>query len=164
MGTRSAALILAVAVLSVSACGVGPHSGSTAGFSSLSGKNNAAGYVLSGPNLREHGGSLLSFLFGRVSGMDVDYSTYPCPSIQIRGRKSLVGSSDPIVYVDGARTANSCILEDLHTRDLSRVEVYPMGVANRPGYESHPNGLILVFIRNGPRDEFREVDRVVTLD
>jgi hypothetical protein len=37
----------------------------------------------------------------------------------------------------------------LSTRDISRVEVFPMGVPNRPGYVAHPNGLILVFVHNG---------------
>ena len=32
------------------------------------------------------------------------------------------------------------------TWDISRVEVYPMGVSHRPGYEAHSNGLILVFV------------------
>jgi hypothetical protein len=120
------------------------------GVSALPGDNTTSGVVLSGPDLYEHGGTLLAFLYGRVSGMAVDYTSIPCPSVQLRGRKSFFGSSDPIVYVDGARTANSCVLEMLHTRDLTRVEVYPMGVSNRPGYEAHPNGLILVFVRNRP--------------
>jgi hypothetical protein len=117
--------------------------------------------VLSGPSLRDHGGTLLAYLYGRVSGMQVDYSSVPCPSIQIRGRKSLYGSTDPVVYVDGARTANSCVLEQLLTRDLQRVEVYPMGVANRPGYEAHPNGLILVFLLDGPGGDIAPRNEVV---
>ena len=98
---------------------------------------------------------MLRYLYARIPGMQVDYSSPVCPRVHIRGRKSLIGSSDPIVYVDGARTANSCVLDDLHTRDLSRVEVYPMGVSNRPGYEAHPNGLILVFLRNGTESDMR---------
>jgi hypothetical protein len=109
--------------------------------------------------LAEHGGTLLSFLHSRISGMEVDFRAQPCPRVQLRGRKSLVGSNDPIVYVDGNRTANSCILEMLHTSDLSRVEVYPMGVSNRPGYEAHPNGLILVFVLDGSRPDGRDSRR-----
>jgi hypothetical protein len=123
------------------------------------GNNSTSGVVLSGPSLNEHGGSLLAFLFGRVSGLAVDYSTYPCPSIQLRCRKSQYGSNDPIVYVDGARAVNSCVLEMLLSRDISRVEVYPMGVSNRPGYEAHPNGLILVFLMSGPTYDQREERR-----
>lgn len=124
--------------------------GST-GVSPISGNNGASGIVLSGPDLYEHGGTLLSYLHARISGMTVSFETQPCPSVTIRGRKSLYGSNDPVVYLDGNRAANSCILEMLHTRDLDRVEVYPMGVSNRPGYEAHPNGLILVFALDAPR-------------
>ena len=156
---RTSALALSI-MLATSACAPAQKSRAAAGVSDLPGRNNAAGYVLSGPSLHEHGGTLLAYLFGRVSGMQVDYSRYPCPSVQIRGRKSIFGASDPVVYVDGQRTANSCVLEELFTRDVNRVEVYPMGVAHRPGYESHPNGLILVFLRNGPSGETSDRSQV----
>jgi hypothetical protein len=131
------------------ACGGGSYTRVAEDAARAPGNHGANGLVLSGPSLDEHGGTLLSFLFMRVSGMSVDRSTYPCPSVQLRGRKSLFGSNSPIVYVDGVRTANSCVLEMLHTRDLTRIEVYPMGVSLRPGYEAHPNGLILVFVKDG---------------
>lgn len=144
---RTVALLVPI---SAAACGGGSYAPATSGVSGLPGNPTASGIVLSGRDLREHGGTLLGFLYSRVSGMVVDYAAQPCPSVQIRGRKSLTGSNSPVVYVDGTRTANSCVLEMLSTRDLSRVEVYPMGVSNRPGYEAHPNGLILVFVRDGP--------------
>lgn len=151
MSARARTSALAIfTVLAASACAPAQKSRAAAGVSDLPGSNNAAGYVLSGRSLQEHGGTLLAYLYGRVSGMQVDYSAFPCPAVQIRGRKSMFGSSDPVVYVDGARAANSCVLESLLTRDLSRVEVYPMGVTNKPGYEAHPNGLILVFLISGP--------------
>ena len=105
--------------------------------------------VFSGPELNGHRGTLLAFLYTRISGMVVDYGSQPCPNVELRGRKSLSGSSSPLVYVDGTRTANSCILEMLSTWDISRVEVYPMGVSHRPGYQTHANGLILVFVQDG---------------
>jgi hypothetical protein len=164
MGTRSRFLALALSALAVSACGSGPQSGSTATLSPIQGRNTASGIVLSGPALREHNGSLLNFLYMRVSGMSVD-RTGPCPDVRMRGQRSLFGSNSPIVYVDGARTANSCVLDMLHTTELSRVEVYPMGVSNRPGYEAHPNGLILVFMRNGPDGaDDNDLRRVVMRD
>jgi len=134
---------------SASACGGGTYTRVAEGDGPSPGNHGANGVVLSGDALGDHGGNLLSFLFMRVSGMTVDRSTYPCPSIKLRGQKSLFGSNSPIIYVDGIRTANSCVLEMLHTRDLTRVEVYPMGVSLRPGYEAHPNGLILVFVKDG---------------
>jgi len=147
--------LLALLAVAAAACGSAPAHDTTAGIGALPGNNAPSGRVFSGPNLYEHGGSLLRYLYGRVPGMSVDYSAPVCPSVYMRGRKSALGSNDPIVYVDGGRAANSCILDDLHTRDLSRVEVYPMGVTNRPGYEAHPNGLILVFYRNGTESDLR---------
>ena len=145
---RTSCLVLLLLVL-VLACGGPRQSRSARGFSGLPGNNAGAGIVLSGPDLREHRGSLLALLYGRISGMVVDFRAQPCPSVELRGRKSIFGSNSPLVYVDGVRTANSCILEMLSTDDLSRVEVYPMGVTHRPGYDGTPNGLILVFVRDG---------------
>lgn len=165
MGTRSRRLLLAVLAVSVSACGSATQSGSSAGYSLPPGRNSASGIVLSGNQLREHNGTLLTFLYSRVSGMVIDRSGGPCPDIQIRGKRSIVGSNSPIVYVDGTRTANSCVLDMIHTNDVGRVEIYPMGVANQPGYEAHPNGLILVFLRNGPdATEPNDLRRVVMRD
>lgn len=145
-------LLLAVAA---TACGSAPASETPAGAQPLPGNNSTSGMVLTGPDLYEYGGSLLPYLYARIPGMSVDYGSPVCPRVQMRGRRSITGSNDPIVYVDGARTSNSCVLADLHTRDLSRVEVYPMGVTNRPGYEAHPNGLILVFLRDGRESDVR---------
>jgi hypothetical protein len=142
-------------------CGAGQYTPVSDDATLPPGNHGANGIVLAGAALDDHGGTLLSFLFMRMSGMTVDRSTYPCPSIQLRGRKSLFGSNSPVIYVDGVRTANSCVLEMLNTRDLTRVEVYPMGVSLRPGYEAHPNGLILVFVKDG--SEPRESQQAVAL-
>lgn len=147
--------LLALLTVAATACGSAPVAETSSGIRTLPGNNTTAGMVLTGPDLYEHGGTLLRYLYARIPGMQVDYSSPVCPLVRIRGRKSITGSNDPIVYVDGARTANSCVLDDLHTRDLSRVEVYPMGVSNRPGYEAHPNGLILVFLRDGTESDMR---------
>lgn len=130
------------------ACGAVRERGdSTAGYSNAPG--GGSGFVLSGPSMWQHGGNLLSYLQGRISGMTVDQGADVCPKVTLRGQRSIFGNNDPVVYVDGARTANSCVLESLYTGDLRRVEVYPFGVSHRPGYEAHPNGLILVFLDDG---------------
>lgn len=135
------------AAIAVAACASAPSRDEpVAGYSRLPGDNPSAGLVLSGPDLQEHDGDLLTFLAARVSGLSVDKSGFPCPRVDMRGRKSLVGASDPAIYVDGARAANTCILQMLATRAVNRVEVYPMGITSRPGYKSHPNGLILIFM------------------
>lgn len=128
----------------------GPRqSGSGTGFSGLPGNNPGSGIVFSGQEMRDHRGTLLEFLYPRISGMVVDYRSQPCPSIELRGRRSLFGSNDPVIYLDGARAANSCILNMLYTGDIRSVEVYMMGITHRPGYEASPNGLILVFALDG---------------
>ncbi len=70
-----------------------------------------------------------------------------CPSVLLRGRDSLLGTSQPTVYVDGTRTADTCPLKDIQAVDAQRVEVYPLGVTPRVGYPSHGHGLILIFMQ-----------------
>ena len=76
------------------------------------------------------------------------YSPPPnyCPILQLRGRDSLAGSSDPDVYVDGTHTPDTCPLVTMLAADIGRIEVYPSGVTSRPGYPSSPHGLILIFV------------------
>ena len=163
MGTRSRFLLLALSAVTVSACGSAPQDSPGAGIAPVQGRNSATGIILSGPALREHNGTLLSFLASRVSSITVDRSG-PCPDLRIRGQRSMFGSNSPVVYIDGTRTASSCVLDMLLTSDLSRIEVYPMGLANKPGYKAHPNGLILVFLRNGPDAAENDLRRVVMRD
>jgi hypothetical protein len=71
----------------------------------------------------------------------------PCPIVELRGKDSVTGSSDPAVYVDGTRTADTCPLVTLQAIEASRIEVYPLGVTSRPGYPSSGHGLILIFVQ-----------------
>jgi outer membrane cobalamin receptor len=107
--------------------------------------------VLDGEDLDAHTTNLLTALRRRISGMQVSYSPAAgaCPSVVLRSRKSIFGDNSPIVYVDGARAANTCVLDQLQPSDVSRIEVYLQGITPRSGYESHANGLILVFMRTG---------------
>jgi len=70
-----------------------------------------------------------------------------CPMVELRGKDSLTGSSDPDVYVDGTRTVDTCPLVTLRAIEASRVEVYALGVTSRPGYPSRGHGLILIFLQ-----------------
>jgi len=105
------------------------------------------GLVLSGAQLHDQPGSVLDVLARRVVGMQVR-SSAGCPEITLRGRNSFFASPDPGIYVNGTPAVNSCILDTMNAQDVERVEVYPMGVAARAGYRNHPNGLILVFLRD----------------
>jgi len=102
--------------------------------------------VLAGEQIWQDGGTLLAALRSHVSGMRVE-SRGVCPDITLRGRKTFLTSSNPQVYVNGVRAMDTCILEMTQAVDVERVEVYPMGVARRPGIQNHPYGLILVFLR-----------------
>jgi hypothetical protein len=75
-----------------------------------------------------------------------DWSRNHCPQVQLRGKDSVAGSSDPDVYVDGTRTVDTCPLVTLQAVETRRIEVYPHGVTSRPGYPSSGHGLILIFV------------------
>ena len=70
-----------------------------------------------------------------------------CPILELRGKDSVEGSSNPDVYVDGTRTVDTCPLVTLQAMEARGVEVYPLGVTSRPGYPSSGHGLILVFLQ-----------------
>jgi hypothetical protein len=93
-------------------------------------------------------GTLLSALAARMSAMNV-LRGGECPLITLRGRTTVARPTNPGVYVDGTRATNTCVLETLNVSDVHRVEVYPMGIAQRGAYEAQAGGLILVFMRTG---------------
>ena len=70
-----------------------------------------------------------------------------CPNVELRGKDSVGGSSNPDVYVDGTRTVDTCPLVTLQASATRRIEIYPLGVTPRPGYPSSPHGLILIFVQ-----------------
>jgi hypothetical protein len=93
-------------------------------------------------------GTLLSALSARMTAMDV-LRGGECPVITLRGRTTVARPTNPGVYVDGARATNTCVLDMLNVGDVQRVEIYPMGIAQRGAYEGQAGGLILVFMRTG---------------
>lgn len=93
-------------------------------------------------------GTLLTALAARMTQMNV-LRGGECPQIELRGRTTVARPTNPGVYVDGARATNTCVLETLNVADVHRVEVYPMGIAQRGAYEAQAGGLILVFMRTG---------------
>jgi len=79
----------------------------------------------------------------KVSG----WTANRCPIVELRGKDSVTGSSDPDVYVDGTRTVDTCPLVSLPAMQTHRIEVYPLGITPRPGYPSRGHGLILIFLQ-----------------
>lgn len=91
---------------------------------------------------------VLDVLRYRIPGMKVS-PTDDCPEVTLRGKSTLVTSSNPAIYLDGERAANTCILAMLSTFHLARVEVYPGGIPPA-GYLANPYGVILMFTLKGP--------------
>ena len=93
-------------------------------------------------------GSAISIIQNHVRSMSVARKD-ACPRIIVRPGRSQ--ASEALVYVDGQRMNDTCVLEALSVESISRVEVYPSGVTQRPCYRSNSGGLILVFMKNGLR-------------
>jgi hypothetical protein len=107
-------------------------------------------FVLNAETLGKNRGSVLEAMVGRVPSLHVQRRGGECPSVALRSAVAgAVPASGPLVYVDGARTTDTCVLDMMQSHDTDRVEVYPQGYTNRPGYARHAQGLILVFTRSG---------------
>jgi hypothetical protein len=105
------------------------------------------GHVTTSEEFRGRG-NVLGVIQRRMAGMQVRRPpSETCPEITLRGQTSLTGSNSPVIYVDGTRTTNTCILDMLNADDVERVEVYPNGIAPGGTHRNSPTGLILVFLR-----------------
>ena len=107
------------------------------------------GFVIDGRALEDGPGSIVAALTGKVPNFRLQRTSGECPVIALRSAVSYTSTVNPHVYVDGVRATNTCVLTSIRTHDVSRVEVYPQGVTQRPGYGIHAHGLILVFMRSG---------------
>jgi hypothetical protein len=105
--------------------------------------------IISGVTLEDETGSVIDALVGRVPNFRVNQASGTCPQISLRSNVSFQSVTNPHVYVDGTRIADTCVLESLRARNVELVEIYPMGFTTRPGYATHAHGLILVFLRSG---------------
>lgn len=93
-------------------------------------------------------GGVVTIMQSHVRGMLVDRNT-GCPHIVLRGGPGRSPAAEPLVYIDGQRISDTCILDGLNVESIARAEVYPSGVTHRPGYHSNSGGLILIFMKNG---------------
>jgi hypothetical protein len=139
--------VLALQVL-VAAAGCGSMSHGTRDEAGVALQDG--GFVLTGQSLLDGPGDLLSTMVGKIPSLRMRRMTERCPQITLRGTASFQSAVDPHVYVDGARATDTCVLEMLDARDVERIEVYPSGLSPRPGYGTHAEGLILVFMRGSP--------------
>ncbi|MGD2121584.1 MAG: hypothetical protein PVJ76_07560 [Gemmatimonadota bacterium] len=110
-------------------------------------RNENGATIISGRALDDRRGSLLDTMEGRVPGMQIQRHPDRCPEVTLRSHIPYNSPIDPLIYVDGTRTGDTCILNQLTTDNVESIEIYPMGVTMRPGYATHAHGLILVFLR-----------------
>jgi hypothetical protein len=94
---------------------------------------------------------VLDVLRYRVPGLSVSPRD-DCPEVTLRGKSTFVTASNPAIYVDGQRAANTCVLTMLSTFHLARIEDYPDGIPPA-GYLTHPSGVILIFSLKGLEPE-----------
>ena len=145
MSIRPQRFALLLLLPCVGACAsVSPFGGAARPGGGISTRNGAT--ILSGVALTNSRGSVLAAMQGNVPNLRVRMRPQGCPEINLRNQAPYGGPVSPIVYVDGARAIDTCILESLRTQDVELVEIYPMGFTSRPGYATHVHGLILVFL------------------
>jgi hypothetical protein len=149
MTARDLATVILWGVL-LATSGCGPLQRSTSATApARDGVSFARGAViLTGSALRDGSGTVLAAISGKVPNFKVRRRAGRCPQVTLRSFQSFEGLDNPHVYVDGTRATDTCILETIQTADVERVEVYPQGFTNRPGYGTHSDGLILVFMRS----------------
>ena len=146
MFVRPRSYSLPVLVLVLTSCGALRSEGRT--LRTDGGVRNEGGAtILSGRALDDRRGSVLDSLQGSVPGVQIRKQRDQCPLVTLRSHVTFESVVNPMVYVDGTRAIDTCILEALRTDDVESVEIYPMGVTTRGGSATHAHGLILVFMR-----------------
>jgi hypothetical protein len=90
-------------------------------------------------------GTLLDAIRIRVPAMLVTERSGQCPLVMFRGQRAMTTQDNPSVYVDGTLMSDTCALQQISITDVRSVEVYPSGLASRPGLRRNPFGIIMVF-------------------
>jgi hypothetical protein len=140
--------VVTVAALVLGGCAWGARAGASAQDFDDQGphaQTASSRIVLDSLQLRGGDPNLLHLLRAHVPTMTVHTGHRQCAEITLRGQQSMLGSNDPVIYVDGTRAADTCVLEMLNVAEIERVEVYPLGL--RSGYMSSPTGLIFIISR-----------------
>jgi hypothetical protein len=89
---------------------------------------------------------LLEALDQKVPTLRVNRNAGACPVVMVRGQAIGRQTGSAAVYVDGTRMRDTCILLQLQTPDVSRVELYPTAGSGPPGMIPGPGGLIVVHL------------------
>jgi hypothetical protein len=94
------------------------------------------------------GRTVLDAIALRVPDLHIEQHPSECPHLTLRSTRSLPSTGAVAIYVDGSLARDSCALSKFLPGEVERVEVYPGGVAARPGYPRNEHGFILIFRRN----------------
>ena len=139
-------LTLGMTLVAVGCAGIARRADGTSG----GGVGNAV--VIDDEAIDPSRGSLLTIMQDHVRSMSVARDA-DCPHIVLRGGLGRSQAAEALVYVDGQRFSDTCVLETLNLETVSIIEVYPQGVTTRPGYFSNTGGLILVFTKLAERQQ-----------
>jgi hypothetical protein len=93
------------------------------------------------------GGLLLDALVHRMPYMQVTRPTGSCPVINLRGQRLGRTTDNAAVYVDGTRMRDTCVLLQILSSDVDRVEMYSVSAGRPDGFRPGPGGLIVVYRR-----------------
>lgn len=101
------------------------------------------------------GGTLIDILRTRLPGLlanDADWTPRPASSFGLRGRNSLIGSGEPLIFLDGMRLsqpgglAQLELIEPLH---VQRIEILPGPAASANFGTGASNGVVLIYTQTG---------------
>ena len=95
--------------------------------------------------------SAADMLRGRSPGVEVLDLPNGHVSIRIRGRRSFLGSSEPLVVVDGTPIQNPGALEDIDPYDIERIDVLKDAGATAVYGSRGANGVILISMKRAPK-------------
>lgn len=105
------------------------------------GNDTGSAIIIQGSQLS---GNLLHGLRSHIPGMRVTTPAGQCPRILFRGELSARGHGNPTVYVDGVMMIDTCILNEISTNDVERVEVYVGGNSPYGNLQRNPFGIIFI--------------------
>ena len=104
--------------------------------------------VLEGEDMNRYNvATMAEVLRGRLAGVTVNTGRDGRPSIQIRGRTSVLADSEALIVVDGIESTASALLL-MNPRDVARVEVLKDASAAIYGVRG-ANGVIQITTRRG---------------
>lgn len=141
--TRLAMSVALVAAFAAGCSTGGPSTPHETHMSDLMPISSGSATIFPTELLHQANRPLLDLLEQHLTNMQVVNGS-PCPEVYLRGKSNITTPSDPAIYVNSTRAANTCILTALETYNIERVEVYPNGLPKGGQYFSNPYGVIVI--------------------